>query len=299
MAEAEEKQKSWEFLEDVIHNAPLYSSRTFDGDIHQSSFKNLSNTNFYCHGSCDSEQTFKPSLVTAVGATHWESDRMNLTDVTKRDFNGASSTLVADGELFDVYYKCAKCQIYAYGFMLKIARNGNSGKRIFTVHKVGQDPTTEQPIDKELKTWLSKDDAVLFQKGLRTEANGFGIAAYSYYRRIVEGNVEKLLGEISAHSDSNELKTAITDALKQKNAADRIKLVKDHAPASLKPGGKNVFSVLYKALSKGIHSRSDEDCLKDATDIKICLMFLIKRINREKQEAAELSKAMKALSKAN
>ncbi len=222
---------------------------------------------------------------------------MSLTNVTGVSFDLAQRTLITDGELFDIYYKCAKCQDYAYAFMLKFERSGNTGKRTFVVHKVGQDPAVEQPIDKELKVWLGTDDAALFQKGLRTEANGFGIAAYSYYRRILEGNIEKLLTQIGAQTDSNELKDAIATALEQTNAAERIRLVKDHAPASLRPGGKNVFGVLYKALSQGIHSRTDEDCLRDAADIKVCLVFLIKRINREKLEAAELSSSMSALSR--
>lgn len=297
MADIKDKQTSWEFLDGVIHDAPLYSKRIFQGDIKLNSFKLLPSTNFFCHGTCDSEQTFKPSQITLAAHTSWESDNMKLINVTGLPSQSAQAALVAQDEVFSIYYKCAKCQSYAYSFFLKFDRSGTSGKRVFTIQKIGQDPATEQPIDRELKVWLGKDDATLFQKGLRTEANGFGIAAYSYYRRILEGNIEKLLKQVSAQTDSEDLKTAITKALKQTNAADRVKLVKDHAPTSLTPDGKNVFSILYKALSAGIHSRSDEDCLADAGDIKVCLMFLIKRISREKQEAAELTRSITALSR--
>jgi hypothetical protein len=298
MTKPEEKnQTSSEFLNDVVHNAPLYSKRIFEGDIRLTSFKSLENTNFYCYGACKSEQTFKVSLVSQVKDASWGGDGLNLLNVSTADYTSAQKTLLGEYEILGVHYKCAKCQECIHSFILKIERSGVSGKRSYEVRKVGQDPAAEQQIDKELRVWLSDNDAALFQKGLRTEAYGFGIAAYSYYRRIVEDNIEKLLVQISGHSDSEELKNAITTALKQNNAAERIKLVKDHAPSSLKPAGKNVFNVLYKALSAGIHTRTDDECLKDANDIKVCLMFLITRISREKAEADKVSNSIKALSR--
>ena len=223
---------------------------------------------------------------------------ISLSNITGTSFEVAQSSRVSSGETYTAHYMCAKCQEYTYSFVLKFTKSGTSlANSVYSVQKVGQDPSVEQPIDKELKVWLSEDDTLLFQKGLRTEANGFGIAAYSYYRRIVEGNIEKLLNNISEQSDSEELKAAIATALKETNAATRVKLVKDHAPASLKPDGKNVLGILYSALSAGIHGRTDEECLKDAGDIKVCLMFLIKRISREQQEARELTASISALSR--
>ena len=297
MAEAENKvQTPKEFLDEIIHEAPLYSKRIFHGDIKRSDLRLLPATNFFCKGDCDSSQTFKSMLVTRIENDEWFS-KPELTEVTKLPLNSAIiSGLVVPGEMFNVYYQCAKCQKYIHSFFLKFDRDGVSRKRVFTVQKIGQDPAVEQSIDRELKIWLSKEDEILFQKGLRSEANGFGIAAYSYYRRIIEGNIERLLKELSEQTDSADLKKAITAALKQTNAADRADLVKNHVPASLSPDGQNVFSILYRALSAGIHSRSDEECLADAADIKVCLMFLIKRISREKREAAELASSIKALS---
>lgn len=150
-----------------------------------------------------------------------------------------------------------------------------------TAIKVGQYPPPDISIGKELERVLDKhtDD---YKKGRICELHGYGIGAYAYYRRIVEQAIDKLLNRIHDLLDEKE-KLIYEEALRQtqKNspAKDKIALVKDLLPSSLRPNKMNPLAILHETLSEGLHEKSDEECLAAATDIREILVTLVEKLD--------------------
>ena len=278
-------------LHEIIENFPLYKSIVFKGAFPRMSLAQIKPMNFFCAGMCDSIQTFQLSAI----------DNNEPRGYLQNPSRIAMGERIAevDDTAYQIVFRCQKCSNYTVTHVLAFKKIKNGANPVVQIQKIGQLPSIEKTIDNDLKSWLSKADVMLYEKGLRCETNGFGIGAYSYFRRIVENNIEKILDDIAETSDSQELIDAISEAKKQHSATDRLEIVKNHTPNSLKPGGKNVFKIIYGALSTGLHGESDESCLDQATSIRTCLNFLIKRLNAERKEEQELASAINNITKKN
>lgn len=165
------------------------------------------------------------------------------------------------------------------------------------VEKVGQYPPWRIKIDRALAKTLGKWKS-LFKKGLACEAQSYGIGAFAYYRRIIEDIIESLLNQISdllEGGDKAGYDAKLEEAKRTHVAQKKIELVKDHLPVSLRPGGMNPLAVLHEALSSGIHSESDEECVKFAEAIRRSLTYLVEQVSRKRHKDAEYATALKTL----
>ncbi|MDZ7680350.1 MAG: hypothetical protein U5J63_01245 [Fodinibius sp.] len=93
-----------------------------------------------------------------------------------------------------------------------------------------------------------------YKKGLICESQGYGIGAFSYYRRIVE-DIDDLLDEISSLLKGEELdkyQEALQKTKKTNVTQDKIELVKDLLPQILRPDNMNPLSTLHSTLSEGL-----------------------------------------------
>jgi hypothetical protein len=288
-----------ELLEQVMLKDPLYKTRSKSGHVYKEDLVSLRPINFYCV-TCLSEQTFELAELDNEHyskAGHSWQQHSRLSAGAMISGRGLDPSPVGNSTRH-ITFRCAKCKAYTIHFYVAFTGDRKSVKgkedEIKTaIQKVGQLPPFESTIDTTIEKWLSKTDQNLYMKGLRSEAHGFGIGSFSYFRRIVENNAQKILEGVSESTDSDELKLAIAEALKKHTATERLELVKDHAPTSFAVDGQNVFTILYGALSSGIHGKSDEDCLSIATSIRVCLNFLIQKIAATKQEKDVLKEALK------
>ena len=200
-----------------------------------------------------------------------------------------------------VEYRCKSCEesreIYAVRFTLP----GLPDQSKLLAYKFGECPDYGPPLPAKVLR-LVQSDAELFKKGWRAEKLNFGIAAFSYYRRIVENHKSELFDKIVeiAEQDSN----FPGDKIKRLRAAkdnpqfsQAVETINDAIPDSLKIHGQNPLSLLYPALSKGIHELSDEECLKKAHAIRTVLIALAERIAVIRAEDSELKQAVAYLSK--
>jgi hypothetical protein len=188
-------------------------------------------------------------------------------------------------------YVCAGCHEFRRVFLIKIS------EKLDYFIKVGQYPEPDISIDKKLSDRLYGHKN-LFQKGLICEKQGYGIAAYAYYRRIVELIIDGLLEDISDLVDEDgkeQYRKALEEIKKTQIMEEKIKLVKDLIPISLRPGGMNPLQALYEFLSEGLHGLSDEECIEIATDIRKILVDLIIHVNQSKEASKELTGSMKRL----
>jgi hypothetical protein len=130
------------------------------------------------------------------------------------------------------------------------------------------------------------------------ESQGYGIGAYGYYRRIIEDIIDKLLDmipDLLSGKDKEIYMKALEQTKHDINASDKIKLVKDLLPSSLRPGGINPLSTLHQSLSEGLHARTDDECTELATNIRLVLIYLVEQIALTRESSAHFTEGMRKL----
>lgn len=183
--------------------------------------------------------------------------------------------------------------MYRRYFLLKFDQDVNG----YYIAKVGQDPAWDITLDRNLEKELG-EFSDYYRKGLICESQSYGIGAFSYYRRILEKIIERLLEDITKLMTDPELQKYLA-ALKQvkltKRADEKIKLVKDLLPSALKPNGMNPMAILYEALSEGLHAETDEQCVELAQEVREVLVYLVNRLLAVKTADKEFTDGMKKL----
>jgi hypothetical protein len=186
---------------------------------------------------------------------------------------------------FFLVFQCASCLQQRAVFALETRMKESVG----IVQKVGHSPSPRIGMDGRLAKAMG-DDVSLFRKGLTSEAHGFGVGAYAYFRQVAENLVDGLLKKLKAEgqaSEDSELLGAIEGLSPRARPSEKIGIVKDHLPASLRPGGLNPLGAIYAALSEGIHAGTDEACLQEARVLREALTFVVQELadRKEKRDA--------------
>ena len=193
-------------------------------------------------------------------------------------------------------YKCRDCDTYEKHFCLGLFSIDDKGNG--NVFKIGEYPELYIKLPSNLQSLLGNDFAS-FIKGLKCEKQGLGIGAYIYYRRVVENQKNRLLGEIQKVleklSAQKEMIETIQKAILETQFSKAIDMVKDSLPESLLVDGHNPFKLLHKALSIGIHKLPDEECLQIAHNIRMVLIDLCERIKIALSEQKELKDSVSSL----
>jgi len=188
-------------------------------------------------------------------------------------------------------YQCTSCRVQ---------------KRVFYIHfgvglnwmmKVGQYPAWEIKSDPKLLKFLG-GHAAEYKKGLVCESQGYGIGAYAYYRRIVEEKIDELLqavDEIVPESEREEFEAALEQVKKTIVAQEKIAIVKDLLPASLRPDEMNPLGILHGVLSEGLHAKPDEECMEQAQTIREVLGFFVQQILMVNENSRQFTEGMRKL----
>jgi hypothetical protein len=188
-------------------------------------------------------------------------------------------------------YLCQSCRNFTRQFHVYISPDNDY------VYKIGQYPEWEIKMDKNLEKTLGKH-STNFRKGLVCESQGYGIGAFSYYRRITEDIIDELLDSIEdliEEENKAKYQEALTKTKQTRVTQEKIDLVKDLLPSILKPDGMNPLGVLHSELSEGLHAETDAACLENASHIKSILVFLVNQIIRSKEAAKNFTSGMKSL----
>jgi hypothetical protein len=197
----------------------------------------------------------------------------------------------SNGQIVRAEYICSSCLQFRWIFYLRFGENCDA------ITKIGQWPPWSIQVDPALAQMLG-DHVSGYQKGLVCESQGYGIGAFAYYRRIVEGIIGRLLDDIGDLISENE-RAAYHQALEQTKKTtvtqEKIGLVKDLLPPILRPDGMNPLALLHSILSEGLHERSDADCLEDAQSIREVLVFLVNQVLQSKESAKLFTAGMRKL----
>ena len=217
----------------------------------------------------------------------------------ERIFAAVSRPKVQEGQFSRVFiaYSCRNCtktqRLYA---LLLHPENGYSKSGVAI--KIGEWPPFGPPTPARVISMVGPDRD-LFLKGRRAENQGLGLGAFAYYRRVVENQRGRLLGEIIRVAKRTgaraETVQALEAAVAEGQFSKSIELTKDAIPESLLIDGHNPLLLLHRALSVGLHNLSDEECLARARSIRVVLTEMAERIGQVLKDTAELKEAISDL----
>lgn len=192
-------------------------------------------------------------------------------------------------QAFRLHYRCTHCERFDRFFFVHVDEKAD------TLTKIGQFPSWEIRSDQLIEQLLG-NHAQYFRRGLVCESQSYGIGAFGYYRRIVEEIIDQLLEQVTGLLSGDDLEKYST-ALKKVNETvvtqEKLDLIKDLLPATLRPNNVNPLSVLHSALSEGLHAESDEECLEQAAAVREILIFLVNQISASRESQKAFTAGMK------
>jgi hypothetical protein len=195
-----------------------------------------------------------------------------------------------------IKYTCNNCQKTEKIFSLFSIIDDD--ERTANFHKFGELPPFGPPTPAKLIELIGPDK-YYFLLGRKCENQGLGIGAFTYYRRVVENQKNRIFDKIINVAQKVGLKSDIIEELEEakmetqfKTGVDKIK----HAiPESLRIEGHNPLVLLHKALSEGVHEKSDSECLELASSIRIILAEIAQKASNVLKEDAEVKSALNNL----
>ena len=220
-----------------------------------------------------------------------------------RRFNPASSNIIlAQPPITPSYkfivYRCRDCQSSTKTFAVLIQRLDFEDLSSVEVMKLGEYPPFSAPISSRIQKLLSDSDLELYRKGVRAEAQGLGIGAATYFRRIVDEQWQRLVKEIRRAAERLGVEDlgVYDDAMGKTQFSEAVAMLKDAIPEKLLIlKGENPLTMLYKPLSQQLHVMTDEECLQQAADIRLVLTVLLENIAEVMKDQDELTAAAKRL----
>lgn len=160
----------------------------------------------------------------------------------------------------------------------------NDSEIVYKFQKIGQFPTIadlEIGKYKKFSKILTKEYLRELNKAIGLSANGVGIGAFVYLRRIFENLIEKYHQEVKKNDNWNE------ENYTNSRIAEKIELLKNYLPEAVVK-----YKKVYSIISKGIHELEEQECLeyfpivKDAI-ISILEQDFLKQENANKQKELE------------
>lgn len=149
-----------------------------------------------------------------------------------------------------------------------------------------------------LKRFL-RDDFENYRKAIACLSLGYGIAAFAYWRRIVEDNIEELLElvqeDVKSTSAGEAIEGALAELRENSPMKEKIKIANRALPDYLKPDGLNPLGRLYQVLSQGVHRLSEEECSKKARATSQCLEYLVSELTTRKRNRDRLKQMVGSL----
>lgn len=247
-----------------LETAPLYSWREFKKPRVNRSSLWINEIDAYCE-VCDQPRPFQDLRSRGSGA------------------DMAVSALKSGTSYFQ--FSCVSCRKSHREYLVEQILDDEN----IRMQKYGELPRPRLTRNRVLQKFL-KDDLDNYEKAVVCLSHEYGVAAFAYFRRIVENSIIRLLDLVQedAQSSGSDQPTldAIAELRKEAPMSDKIKVANLALPSHLKPDGLNPLGRLYQVLSEGIHSLSEEDCLAKAKATSECLTFLVSELASRQEHRA-------------
>lgn len=190
-----------------------------------------------------------------------------------------------------IRFRCRNCERSVKLYSLLVHLDSD----VCTVYKFGELPEFGPPTPSKVIS-LIRDEREYYVKGRRSENQGLGIAAFAYYRRVVENQKDRIFGEVIKASKKvhapEKMIGELEEAMKETQFSKAIETIKPGVPQALLIDGHNPLTLLHNALSEGLHAQTDEECLELATSIRVVLSDLVERMASVLTDHAELKTAV-------
>lgn len=248
-------------IKEFIESAPLYSWREYKRpDVNRSSLS-INEIDSYCE-TCQQNRPFQDLRPRGAGS-------------------GMAAKALATGTSY-FYFTCVSCRKDEHVYLVEQVVTETTIK----MQKYGERPRKKLDRDPLLQNFFSHDSDC-YEKAIICLANGYGIAAFAYMRRIVESNIGGLLDMLREEIESTESESPLLIELaklkKETPMSDKIKVANSALPDYLVPSGLNPLGRLYQVLSEGVHSYNDEQCLERAEAVRACIKYLISELASRKK----------------
>jgi hypothetical protein len=274
----------------LIVESPLYKTIHFDDVFHTDLMFLLNEVSF--NYFCEIEKIERTFQLQPVGMAK------SLTERIKPFLEGHKLNEI---ELYSG--TCSGCKQYKTYFTFQLfskdvkKKEGHVQPPVF-LKKIGQNPPFSITPERDILEHL-KEDADHYKKALICISQSYGIAAYAYFRRILENEIKRIASEIillkvPGYEDVNQVLTAYFSNHQMSPLIDSIA---DHLPMSMIIDGQNPIKILYKSYSEAIHTLSEDECLSKAMQSNKILVFVIKQLKKEGTEYNEVKRALHDLNK--
>lgn len=197
-----------------------------------------------------------------------------------------------------IEYICQNCKKNFKSFAIMIINKNDDGTT--DIIKMGEYPFYGPSIPPKLVSLIGPDRE-LFMKGVKCESQSLGIAAFSYYRRVIENQrdriIDKIIDVLVKTGIESECYAILNGLKKQRQFKSSVEELKPYLPESLLIEGHNPLGLLHKALSIGLHELSDEECLSHAHNIRVVLAELAVKLKFLLSDKNEIKSAVNSLNK--
>lgn len=208
----------------------------------------------------------------------------------------SEDTMMSQNQKRFVAYTCKNCSKISKLFALwfTISDDGKTA----TTYKFGEYPAFGPPTPARVISLIGPQKD-LFLKGRRAENQGMGIAAFAYYRRVIEDQKDRIFDEVIRVCNRLSVDQPIIDELTKAKSETQfttaVEAMKHAVPQALFINGRNPLTLLHSALSEGLHAQTDEECLEVATSIRVVMAEFAERMGQALKEEAELNAAVSRL----
>lgn len=263
---ATEKCTLKEFLESVPPGTEKKVSDLFTPSSHRGKLVSAPDIHLHCP-KCGGVRTFSCDHMTVI-----DQDNSNYFQI----------------------YLCQNCKRHSKTFSLQCSTTRGA------VTKFGEFPSFGPPTPPRAMSLIG-GDRDLFLQGRRCELQGLGIGAFTYYRRVIEDQRNRIFDEIirvlEKTDPANEVISDIRAAKNEQQFSKSIDAIKHALPSSLLVNGQNPLRLLHSAFSEGVHALSDEQCLALATAARTVLFEFSERLAQALSNDAALAQAVALLNK--
>jgi hypothetical protein len=265
-------------LSQFIEEYPLYSKFGTDQPVEAADLNNLA-FNFFCKHEKEI-QPFRLGAAVHNGKTHPASASAAIPDSLSE---GAVIDFI---EIFTGV--CQSCERYHVNIVISAVSQKEKPK--YFIRKIGQYPApglTLLKLPNDVADFLNEEDGELYRRGLKNLEMEYGIGAFSYLKKMIENELEKIIEALSDPYSPNghKIAEAITAYKKDRQKSKLIEEITHYLPNSLKEHGANILLVLCDTVSAGIDGLTEKECIKKSKDIDTLFRYLVRKIYEERSGA--------------
>lgn len=255
-------------IKEFLENVPLYVWREFEKPANLGNLR-ISEIDAFCE-KCDQSRPFQDFRPTGGGPG---------PGTGSYSFGRAIQGLQTGTSHLE--FTCVSCKKSMREYHVEQIVDGET----IRFQKYGELPKKQLERNPVLQRFL-EDDLENYEKAVVCLSHEYGVAAFAYFRRIVENNINKLLDLVQEDAQSSSANTKLIelDKLRENSPmGDKIKIANHALPEYLNPSGQNPLGRLYKVLSEGVHEFSEEECLDKARATSECLAYLVGELTSRKK----------------